>query len=312
MAALFDRTALTRGPAIVGWNGATLFTRDDIVPRLNPEWKGVEASMYGRVDKYVSDRMYKVSLPLWGSFDYISKLFPSAVLNPTIGASVFGSSDLPLTLTARNGDKLTFTNAALTKLANLQLGVDAELFSASAEFTCILGKGNNPEDTAAYYTVQTGQTFTESAFAKTNFSRARWSGAWGTITGFTAFAAQKGFMVEWEFETNSAAGRVDGYGTMDVVITGLRGRAKCVPIGPSIAQLEAQQQAGGDVLGSLLSGVSADLTLTGGSHSVVLKSAGIVEHGYAFGVVPLRLGEVVWETTRGFSAGVPQGLATVL
>ena len=66
-------------------------------------------------------------------------------------------------------------------------------------------------------------------------------------------------------------------------------------------------------LGTLLSANVADLTLTGngGSPVVVLKNAGIIEHGYAFGTEPLRQGEIAWTTTRGFTAGAPDAVASV-
>ncbi len=44
---------------------------------------------------------------------------------------------------------------------------------------------------------------------------------------------------------------------------------------------------------------------------MVLKNAAMKEHGLVFGREPLRIGEVAWETTRAFAAGVPAALATV-
>ena len=149
MAAPFTRSSLGRGPAMITWNSGTIWTRDDCVPRHDPVWHPATTSMYGRVDKYKSDLVIKISLPIWGAFENLSILFPSAVLNPTIGSSIFGTSDLTLTILARNGDQIVYTNAQLTKLANLHLGVDAELWSADAEFTCLCGNSNNPEDAGA-------------------------------------------------------------------------------------------------------------------------------------------------------------------
>jgi hypothetical protein len=80
-----------------------------------------------------------------------------------------------------------------------------------------------------------------------------------------------------------------------------------------MAELEMQVAAQGVPFGTLLSTNVADLTLTGngGSPIIVLKNAGITEHGYAFGIAPLRQGEITWTTTRGFTAGVPNAVASV-
>ena len=310
MAAPFTRASLGRGPAQVSYNAHTFFTRDDIAVDLGPEWKEVLCSMYGVVDKSIGDRVYKVPLKLWGAWENLPDLFPSAVMTPVHGTSLFNpTTDVPLTVWARNGDKVVFTNAAMSKVANLYLGVDSDLFSADVEFTCIVGNTNNPEDANAYYTVS-NSALTESAFSKSAFKKVRWTGAWGALAGFTAFVGQKGFSINWQMEAKPVG--VDGYGTRDLALTKFVGGCTCVPIVPTMAQLEAQTAAQGVAFGSLLSGISGDLTLSGaGGGSVVLKNAGIIKHGYKFGIEPLRLGEVSWETTRGFAAGVAAAVGTV-
>src|SRR6185312_15019530 len=165
----------------------------------------------------------------------------------------------------------------------------------------------------AYYTTATGQTYADAAFAKTNFKRVRFTGAWGSIAGFTSIIPQRGFQVSWELDAQPLT--CDGLGTVDFTIgeSALQGTCKCVPIQPTIAELEAEVAAQGVPFGTLLSANVADLTLAGngGSPVVVLKHAGITEHGYAFGIEPLRQGEIVWSTTRGFTSGVPDAVASV-
>jgi hypothetical protein len=309
MSSTFTRSNLGRGPAHVTYNGATLFTRDSIVSRHAPAWDGVRTSLYGEVDQFKRDLVIKVALPLWGAWENLGTLFPAAALNPTIGASVFGAADAPLTLFGRNGDQIQYTNAQITKLADLHLGVNGDLFAAAVEFTCLCANAANPEELGAYYTVQSGVAYADSAFAKTNFLKVRWSGSWGAKPGFTSFAGQNGFRIGWKFELKPVV--VDGYGTRDMTVAGFKGTCKCIPIGPTLAQLEAAAQAQGVALGGLLSNGAADLAITGSGHSVVLKNAAITEHGYAFGVEPLRLGEMAWETTRGFAAGLPAAAASV-
>ena len=96
-----------------------------------------------------------------------------------------------------------------------------------------------------------------------------------------------------------------------MTLANFAGTCRCIPIGPTLAQIEALQKATNLALGAQLGTGAATLTLTGSSHSIVLNYASIASHGYAFGVAPLRVGEMTWETVRGFSAGAPAAVATV-
>jgi hypothetical protein len=304
-----SRASLGRGPAVITYGGATLYTRDDIVPRHAPVWNPVMTSMYGEVDKYKRDLVIKVLLRLWGAWESLSVLFPAYALSPTIGASLYGAADSPLVLLARNGDKITYANAQITKLSDLYLGVDSELFQADVEFTALLSNATEPEAANAYYTIATGQAYADNAFAKTNFKRVRFTGAWGAKTGWTTIVPQKGVNINWTLDLRSVP--VDGYGTVDMTVANFIGAAKCIPIGPTLTQLEAQANAQGSAMGTLLSAAAADLLWTGSAISILLKNAGAMEHGYAWGIEPLRVGEFGWSTTRGFAAGVPADVAQV-
>ncbi len=296
------RANIKRGTAKVVWNSATFFSRDDIVVSHDPSW----------VD--VVDFICKIPMRLWGAWENLSVLFPSGVLTPTIGAGIFGSADLPLVITGRNGDILTYHNAQLTKLADLYLGVDAEIVAADVEFTAILADQKNPEDAGAYYTASSG-SYTDATFAKTNYKQQRYSAAWGSIGGFTAFQAHKGWQINWDLGLEPIYNA--NLGTIDMAITGFRGMAKCVPVEPTIAQIETAANAGANasnLLGRLLSGgqtAAADLVITGSGVSVTLAKAGIVNHGYAFGAVPLRNGEIQWETTVALTAGTAAARAAL-
>jgi hypothetical protein len=313
-----DRSKLTRGPAIVTYGGDTFYTNADILSRFGPVWSPVDTSMYGQVDKFIKDRVYKVPLRLWGAWENLSALFPAYALSPQVGASIFGTTATPLVVLARNGDQITYQNAQITRLANLYLGVDADLFAADVEFTCIIGNSSgstmyNPEDANAYYATAIGQAYTDNAFAKTNYKRVRFTGAWGALSGFTAIVPQKGFQISWELDAKPLI--CDGLGTVDFTIgeNALQGACSCIPVQPTMAQLEAQVAAQGVQIGTFLSNNSADLTLTGngGSPVITLKGAAISEHGYAFGIEPLRQGEITWMTTRGFTSNVPNPVAAV-
>ncbi len=317
MSSLFSRSLLTRGPGYVTWNSATFFTRSDIVIRHPPGWEKVGTSNYGRVDEIKKDMVIKIPLMLWGQWDAtsIGALFPAAYLTPVPGASVFGAgSDKPLVIQARNNDRITYTNAQLTRLANLHIGADQNLFAAEVEFTALLGAGFNPEDAGSYFVIDT-HTYSDvtANFDKSNFRRARASAAWGAFTGYGSILAQKGFNVSWNLDLKPVV--ADGYGTVDLTVgeDTLVGEVKCIPLGPTLANalaaigIEAQH-------GKLASGLAGDFVITSavsGGPLLTLKNAFMVDTGVVFGVEPLRMGEATWRTTTGFSAGVPAARAVV-
>ena len=81
-----------------------------------------------------------------------------------------------------------------------------------------------------------------------------------------------------------------------------------------IAQLKAASQEE-SAHGTLASTISADLTITAtdGSTSpkIILKNACLMDNGLVFDANDLRVGEATWETTRGFSSGVPAIVTSV-
>lgn len=305
-----QRSALIRSPALITYNGATFFGRNDLVIRHPPGWEKVNTSMYGRVDDFKKDMIIKIPLMLWGAWENLSILFPSMFMTPVPGTSVFGTSDIPLVVQARNSDRVTYANAALTRLANLYLGVDADLFAAEVEFTALLKNNANPEDSGSYFVIDTN-AYSDGAFAKTNFKRVRFTGAWGSFTGFGSIIPQKGVNLSWAIDLKPLI--VDGHGTVDMTVgeEGLILDAKCIPVGPTLAQLKTQSKVE-SAHGSLGSANSGDLVWTGASSGPVLtlKNAFMMDTGVAFGAEPLRFGETSWRTTTGFTAGVPAAIAS--
>jgi hypothetical protein len=61
-----SRATLLGGPGSVTWNSARYFTKDDIIADLADVLKEIEASMYGPVDKRISDRVIKISPAIFG------------------------------------------------------------------------------------------------------------------------------------------------------------------------------------------------------------------------------------------------------
>lgn len=304
-----DRANLTgAGAPKVTFNSATFWTRDDVVPRIAHELVEQRSSMFGRVTKTRGARKVEVQIPIFSLWENLSVLFPTTVLNPSIGGRVYGTTDLPLVLHAKNGDRLTVHNARLTGLSNLKLKANEPVFSGTATFTGLIKNNGTPTDANAFYTYDTA-AYVEGDFAMTNFKGQAWTGAWGVRTGFTNIQTQEGWDISWELGMEPDL--VDGLGAVDMFITNFAAKASCIPVGPTMAQIEANQffQGTGAEIGSGIHESLDNLVLGCGSASVVLQYAALIETGLAFGPTKKRIGETVWETSRGFLAGVPQAVA---
>ena len=312
MSAPFTRSSLGRGPAFITWNGVNLYLRGDLDSKHSPLFDPVKGSLTGQIDKTKRDLVIKNNVMLFGLWQNLSVLFPSWLLNPVPGTSVFGTgSDLPMVVQARNSDTITYANTQITKLSALHLGVENELFAAAVEMTSIIAGGANPEDSGAYFTRGTNAYAAPASLVLTNFIKARWSAAFGSVTGLTSFIGQKGFDLSWNADLKPVA--VEGWGTVDMTVGegGMIAQCKCIPIGPTGAQIDAAQVSSGVAHGTLLSSDAAALTLTSTGHSIVLNGASILESATVFGIEPLRIGEMVFETTRALTAGALGAVATV-
>lgn len=309
-----DRANISGGPAKVTWNSATFFSRNPIAVRHEPAWDDVLVDAHGNINKVETDRVITIPMRLWGAWENLSVLFPSAVLTPSIGAlpGIFSTTDLPLVILGKNGDQITYHNAQITKLSNLFLGVGETIFAADVEFTALIKNNVNPEDAAAYYTIATGQAYADTTFALTNFARMRFSAAWGAVAGFTAFQAKEGWNIEWELGLEPV--KVDALGTVSMTIQKFSAKATCIPIQHTLPQLETASKSQLNALGRLLSTGSADLVITGAASPtpvITLKNAMISGHGHNWGQNLFRTGPTTWETTVGFTTGTAAARAVI-
>lgn len=268
--------------------------------------------MYGRVTKTRGPRTIEVSVPLYGFWSNLSVLFPSYFLSGLPSARMFGTSDTPLTLLARNGDKIVLANAQITRIANLRLAANQQIFAADVTFTALVANNTAPNAANAYYTITTAQTYAEGDFPQSNFKALTWTGAWGARTGFTSILTQDGWSVDWEIRTTPDM--VDGIGAVDMFTELFWARATCIPVGPTLAQLDTAVdfQNTNAAVGADIYADTDDLVLTDGTSTLTLLKCAMVETGLVFGPAKKRVKATSWESTRlNFTAGAPPAIATV-
>lgn len=300
------------GPGYATWNAGNFrFGDGGLKAKFVKNLREISAEEFGRFDSVQTKRRVTVTGKLWSGWENLALVLPSVALNATIGTKLFGVSAKPLVINGQDGSRLTVVHAQITKLANLQLSVEKELWSADVEWTGLLLPGNTPDQAGSYYTYSIGNSYTAPAFDKTAFRAPVISAAWGSITGFTSFALKSGAQIDWKFDLDFEPCNVDGYGEMDAIINGFEASCKGTPVGPTEAQVVAQLMPA-QALGILESTNAADLTLTFGANSVVLKQAFLSDHdGFAWSRKNNRIGDLTWRTTRPFTTGAPVANATV-
>jgi hypothetical protein len=182
-----------------------------------------------------------------------------------------------------------------------------ETILGDCEFTGIRGTGADWSAADKLYTVAlTGGTLTDTAFTVAAIKTQLYTGAWGSKTGFTSIVTEDGWTIDWDLGISYM--QIDEVGTVKAVLNSVSCMAKCVPIGPTWANIVAGQliQDSGSARGASLQGGGADT-----STIIVVKNAALKTAGYRFGTGVLRDNEVGWVSTRSFTTGAPDAIATL-
>ena len=303
------------GPGYKTWNGGNFrFADGGLKTKFLANHREVTAEEFGRFDSVQTDRRIVTTGKIWSGWENLSLMLPSVAFTPLIGGKLFGVAGLNGVINGQDGSRLTTMNEQLTKLANLELSVEKDLWSADAEWTSLLKPGNTPDQAGSYYTYSLGNSYAAPAFDKTKFRAPILTAGWaGTLTNsgtsFAAFVFRKGAMIDWKWDLDFEPCYVDGFGTVDAIITGFESSVKGTPL-----VLEADAAAAllpAQALGVLESVNGGDLTLTFGSNSVVSKQAFVAQNdGFAWSRKNNRIGDLTWRSTVPFTTGAPTARAT--
>lgn len=301
------------GAPLVTYNGATLWTRADVMIPLAQSLQAQISSMYGRVTHTRQGRKIEFELPLYGFWDNLAVIFPNYLLNFIYGARIYGTVDVPLTLLARNGDKIVINNVQLVGISNLKLAANQQIFSGNFKFVGLISNNAAPTSSTAYYTRSTGNSYNDSGFPQADPMFLTWTGAWGALSGFTTIYTEAGWEVAWEIATKDDL--VDGIGPIDMFTENCWLTASCIPVGPTRAQLDAEfdfQGANADVGADAAAGAVASLVLSAAAHSLTIYNAMIQKTEDVYAPFKKRQGQTIWTpANRPFSAGAPTAIAAV-
>jgi len=298
--ATFDRTTIVRGPCKITYDSQTFYSKGGVTLSMTNSTFDKETDAYGIVGKAKSDFQVVVEFEPVGEIEALTVLFPYG--STTIGASIYGSTDKPLVITAADAT-YTIRNAAVTQMPSIRCTANNTAFG-SVQFTGLLDVGGNPNLLSDYYSVgagaSIGATFDPSKLVTAPYT--------ATLGGSLTFYSEAGFEVSFDLGLNPIM--VDGIGTVDMSLQNLGCNISCIPTG--IAENSFDTYFGSLDAGEDLANVTLDIsTTTSGGLNFDCAAVQILDIQKRFSPTENRLGQLNMSARRTFSVGVPAALFTV-
>ena len=306
------RIQLSAGPAYAAFNGKNIAFASDCAVRQDLVKDVIAAALYGDVDEIYRDMIVRLSgTPLFYDTANIATMWPYINLNalggPIVGQVFPGATALPCAITSNNGDVITLTSALIGKMPDLILGVKPVVLG-SMEIWGVLPFGDDPATANSYRTIQTGQSYANPAVPGTAvIGGQEFTANWGAVTGFAPFQAQDVWTISHEMSLTPVVtqGRTRAF-----KITSYRAMAKCRPLGPTMAQIDAAYCTqgtgafGGARLSAFAATTASNLVITGSQNmTVTIGNAVMIMAGEVFGGKELREGEIGFVSTLPIAAG---------
>jgi hypothetical protein len=295
---------------------------DDFAAVFKQENEDLIVSTQGAIDKTRVDAMIEMSgTPVAytpSQSTVLNLIFAQFGQLPLIGASLCGSSDVPVIYLANNStDALAVYNVCCPKPPNLTLHIKKPIID-KLTLVGLIRNGYDRATANSYYKYPvTGLTYAPPVLLQSGdlIGKQRYYGNWSagnsacSNTDWTNFEGQDGVTISFEADWQPV--KKQGV-TVDYTLgpKGLRAMAKCVPVGPLAADIQTVLQFQGVNLGSQLSANTAmgDCIFTGqvgGSFNI--KNAVLETAGFVFAGVPLRLGEIGFVGTFNLTASPSTG-----
>ncbi len=300
------REIVKRGPAIVQMGGQSFYSQGDIKVAIQPESFDIPTSAYGKVGARMKDLIAKISFTPAGMWTtaQLAVLFPWT--NPTIGQSMFGSSDVPVTIHPLDGtEKMVFTAGAITKMPGIVLS-PVETALKEVEITCLVGNGLDRSNAAGLYTYTATAAFSDTSFSLASVLTVPYTATLAAVgSPWDAIQTEAGF--ECSFDLKTSPVKVANVGTIDYQVSGLEISVKFKPVGLTVKQVldRLKVQSTGVALGMDLSAGAANLTITGGASNpqVVINNVRLKDSQLLYSAEKLRHDTIEFVATRPTGSG---------
>lgn len=292
-----QRQSVIDGPGTVTFGALKLHAEDGIDARVALDSYRPKVATHGETGPRLRDARGEISFKPSGRITQaiLDALYPAALRNPTINASMHGTSDTATLIHSTAGKKVTFINTALASMPELTLSPQE---TALGELTINALIGNGLARTAASSFYTTADDAWSESFPEDEIITVPYSGVWNGTTYYT----EGGWKIAFDLQLEPRY--VDGQGTIDYKFQGLTVRASCTPVnvtaGDLLDALRPEQLALG---ASMRQGQNLVITGASGGLLVTLYDAVMMEGPCQWGATRLRAGEVGFEASRQNSGG---------
>ncbi len=296
------------GPAVIQFGGNSYYSEGDITLNLNRETFNVVTAMGGKIDERLVAQMVEVKFKCAGALDTVAKYLPYVVAS--IGKLLINqASPTPLTIWGLDGVKNIWSNAFISALPKFTLAANK---SALGDMT-ITALGDPTKtlvDAAAWNTISSA-ALTDATFDDTKLVTSAYTAAWGG-SPFASMVAEDDF--SFEPVIGIAMKKVANYGNVNAMLTDLTVGCRFKPANLTEAQMWTLlnlQGSGAIQPGMSVSGGSTSLVITGGTATFTMPNAGPKSAATAYGLAPLRQGEVLFVNRKTWTAGVVNAPLTI-
>lgn len=289
-----QRQNILRSPGKLVFDGATMFSEDDIVVNIVKEFFDVQTSAFGRIDRRVETKRVEINITPKAWSD-LGVLFPYSTLQ--IGESIYGSTDRPAVITPRDGAPITVANAAITSLAGIRLSATQSILTQMT-LTGIVANNGDPSDTDDYISSGTPGSTALTGLDLADIPNTRYTGVWGS---FTDIMGEEGFELQFNLGLDPVV--VDGLGVVDMRLTELEAQANVTPVGLTEANLLSMIGMDTPIGGSP---AKNNLVISGegvGAPGVTINNALVQQAPYQYGAGVNRVGQIQFQSVRSQTAG---------
>ena len=297
----FDRTTFKSGPAILTWNGGSMYFKNGLTVEEGFETFDVTADIFPGTDKRRGDLLATIKGTPSGQWTNLSVWFPW--LGAARGARMHGVTDKTATIRWLDGDVWIYHNAALLDMPDLILSSTKTIMDGSIALECRTKNNTDPTDEASFVT-RSASSFSDDSFDWADVPTQVYTLSWGS-SPWDNFTSREGVKIKAKAKWNAIMS--DAMGIVEKELDMLEVTASFVPMGVSQAALDAKmgmQDSATAARGARMSGVAADLIISGTGVWVQMYNAFMRKLPMKSGTDGKgRIGEIEAVSTLGISSG---------
>jgi len=304
------RLALISGPGKVVYNSAEVYTKNDFSIDIEHTTADVSTSAHGFLRAVSDSQILRTRFVPEGRMTaaVVAAFWPH--LASVAGTDIHSTSDVPAVIHDATGNTFTILAAGVSQMPSLNLSA-IESAIGEVELIGVRATGDDWSTVDSLFTLGALGYFTDTSFSDSLIVTQTYSAAFGAVAGLTAFGSQDGFRVEFPMQVVSHS--TDPEGILKYTLQSVGCIVRCIPIGPTPAQILAAEKLMGVGIarGQSISGTA--LTITGADGFVfTLPSCHIRSQSFRFGSSQnyLRQGEIAFVAAHNFTTGDLTGIAT--